>query len=203
MTTTVAKGVIEDLIPVYLSGEASPDTKQLVEQYVLAHPEMATLLHLPNLPGVTGSASPDLGLQALRQTRKLLQQRTTTLAVAAALSASIFTIVQGSTIRFLMFRDAPGVAWLLLAASLISYGRFYWICRKLVVTGLGAPHHPVTWGFSAAVASLPFTFLASYQTGWSLMRDLAVPAFFAGYALARSLNKRGGPLTPDAGLPRS
>jgi hypothetical protein len=200
--TTVAKGVIEDLIPVYLSGEASPATKQLVEEYVLAHPEMAPLLRPVDLPGFAGDASPDLGLKALQQTRKLLHQRTSTLAVAAALSASIFTVVFGSSIRFLLFRDAPGVAWLLLAGSLVFYGRFYWICRKLVVTGLGAPHHPVTWGFCAAVASLPFTFLASYQTGWALMRDLSVPAFFAGYALAQSLNKRGARLNPGTEPPR-
>lgn len=205
MTTTVTRDIIEDLIPVYLSGEASPDTKTLVEQYVSVHPEMAALLQGGRLPDFNASASPDLGLKALQQTRILLKQRTSFLVLAAMLSVSIFTFsFHGSNIRFLLFRDAPAVAWTLLAASVIFYLRFYLICRQLVVTGLGAPHHLLAWGVGAAVASLPFTFLASLQTGWELTRDLAVPAFFAGLALARSLNQRGSrPLTPDAGLPRS
>ena len=37
----VTKDVIQDLVIVYLSGEASADTRTLVEEYLAQNPEMA------------------------------------------------------------------------------------------------------------------------------------------------------------------
>jgi hypothetical protein len=194
MTTTITKAVIDDLIPVYLAGEASPETRRLVEAWAREHPEVLKLLDSePADPSAGGGQPPaDLGLRALDHTRTLVYRRNTYLAWAAASSLAIFSFVfRGKTLAFVVFRDAPWLAWALLGVSAILYACFYHATEKLVVTGLGAPHSKVAWGFGAAVASVPFTFMASLATGWELVRDLAVPMAFAGLALAARLNRLG------------
>jgi hypothetical protein len=72
----VTREVILDLLPVYLSGEASPATRALVEEYMQQDPELAQRIRLQwseNFAKVAPSAlPPDLELRSLRRTRKLL-----------------------------------------------------------------------------------------------------------------------------------
>lgn len=72
----VTREVILDLLPVYLSGEASPATRALVEQYMQQDPELAQRIRLQwaeNFAKVAPSTlPPDLELRSLRRTRKLL-----------------------------------------------------------------------------------------------------------------------------------
>ena len=188
---TITRDVIEDLIPLYVAGEASQDTRRLIEDYAVAHPEIRSSLQ-PTSPLPELSSSRDLGLQALDRTRQLLDRRINFLAFAFAVSAAVFSFrFKRGEIDFLLFRDAPYVAVALLVISAILYGLFYDTCRRLVVTGLGAPHSLPLWAVGAAVASLPFTIVASAMTGWEVVRDFGVVAFFVGMALAKSLNSRG------------
>ena len=178
---TVTKDVIEDLIPVYLAGEASADTRKLVEEFMAAHPGMLGV----DLPETKVEPPKDLGLRALEGTRRAIAQRNAWLAWAAVLSFGVFSFAfHGKEITFLLFRDAPLAAYALLAGSAFCYAMFYWTCRHLVVTGLGAPHSPALWAGLAAVASIPFATVMSAHIGWGL-----VPAAFAGMALAKSLNR--------------
>ena len=72
----VTREVINDLWPLYIAGEASADTRALVEAFLRADPEFAELLHRRgeesllshNLPAL----SPDHEMQALRRTKRLL-----------------------------------------------------------------------------------------------------------------------------------
>jgi hypothetical protein len=72
----VTREVILDLLPVYLSGEASPATRALVEEYMKQDPELAQRIRLQwseNFAKVVPSAlPPDLELRSLRRTRRLL-----------------------------------------------------------------------------------------------------------------------------------
>jgi hypothetical protein len=72
----VTREVILDLLPVYLSGEASPATRALVEEYMKQDPELAQRIRLQwseNFARVVPSAlPPDLELRSLRRTRRLL-----------------------------------------------------------------------------------------------------------------------------------
>jgi hypothetical protein len=175
---TVTKDVIEDLIPVYLAGEASADTRKLVEEFMAAHPGMLGV-DLPETK-VEPPKDPDCALQGRRE--RLLEAPGWR---AAALSFGVFSFAfHGKEITFLLFRDAPLAAYALLAGSAFCYAMFYWTCRHLVVTGLGAPHSPALWAGLAAVASIPFATVMSAHIGWGL-----VPAAFAGMALAKSLNR--------------
>ena len=98
-------------------------------------------------------------------------------APSAALVLTAFESLVGSTVNLL--------------AACAEIG-----CRRLVVTGLGAPHSLPQWAVGTAAASLPFTVVASAMTGWELVRDVCVVALFVGLALAKSLNSGQGPTRP-------
>lgn len=75
--TNVPQEVILDLLPVYLSGEASPATRALVEDYMKQDPKVAKLVGEREGNGfakaaVPPSLPPDLESKTLRRTRRIL-----------------------------------------------------------------------------------------------------------------------------------
>lgn len=72
----VTREVILDLLPVYVSGEASPATRALVEEYLKQDAELAQrvrLLLADNFAkAVPPALPPELELRSLRRTRSLL-----------------------------------------------------------------------------------------------------------------------------------
>jgi hypothetical protein len=72
----VTREVILDLLPVYLAGEASPATRELVEEYMKQDPDLAKRIRQQwseNFAKVAPSAlPPDLELRSLRRTRNLI-----------------------------------------------------------------------------------------------------------------------------------
>ena len=136
---TISRDVVKDLIPVYLAGDASADTRALVESYLKTDPELAS--------DVTAAGGTSLGLpatrpptaekQALDATRQLLKSRTSTLVVATLFTVLPLTFAfQGTTITFFLIRDAPmiGLAWWVTAA--IMWIWHVMIRRRLQVSGL-------------------------------------------------------------------
>ncbi len=72
----VTKDVVLDLLPVYLAGEASADTRALVEEYLQQDPDLAQRIRQQWTKGL-GSAPPpalprDLELHALKRTHGLI-----------------------------------------------------------------------------------------------------------------------------------
>jgi hypothetical protein len=135
----ITRDVIKDLLPLYISGEVSADTKTLVEAYLRLDAELARAvaaaraLELPPTP-----APPPSGEKAtLDETRRLLKQKTDTLVVAIIFSVLPFVFTfNGDGINFLLIRDKPivGAAWLFTAAALwIWHG---YLRRRLAVAGL-------------------------------------------------------------------
>jgi len=71
----VTKHVILDLLPTYMAGEASADTRALIEDYLKQDPELeqqVRALAANPLPGVVPGVSPDLELRSLRRARTLI-----------------------------------------------------------------------------------------------------------------------------------
>ena len=72
----VTREVILDLIPLVLSGEASPASRALVDDYLKEHPDLADRVRILRAEGFapTGSSelTPDLELKSLRRTKRLL-----------------------------------------------------------------------------------------------------------------------------------
>jgi anti-sigma factor RsiW len=89
----VSREVILDLLPLYLSDEASPDTRTLVEQQLAADPDLARLAaqwqqRLPQVP--PPPVNPDAEALAYREAKRQLANRVVTLA--AAIAAGVLAI---------------------------------------------------------------------------------------------------------------
>jgi len=135
----ISRDVVKDLIPVYLAGDASADTRALVESYLKTDPELAvdvTAARGASL-GLPATRPPTAEKQTLDATRQLLKSRTSTLVVATIFTVLPLTFAfNGTAITFVLIRDAPviGIAWWVTAAIIwIWHAR---IRRRLRVSGL-------------------------------------------------------------------
>src|ERR1700690_4071958 len=112
----VTREVILDLLPVYLSGEASPATRILVEEFMKQDPELAQRIRhqLVNsfAEAVPPALPPDLELRSLRRTRSLLGWQRWLFGLGITFSAisltSEFSFVGGHIKEFhFLMRDFP------------------------------------------------------------------------------------------------
>jgi anti-sigma factor RsiW len=120
---TVTRDVVKDLLPVYLLGDASPDTRRLVESFLATDEalrrEVEAARHFSLPPA--GDPPRTAEKQTLDATRQLLKQRTSTLATAVLFTLLPFSfVVKHSEVTFLLFRDEPRIAaaWWFTAAVL-------------------------------------------------------------------------------------
>ncbi len=137
---TVTRDVVRDLLPVYLAGEASLDTRKIVEEYAAHDPVIQAEIDGANAPPISfpaTAAAPTSEKAALDRTRALMKTRTSTLVVAVLFSVLPFSFAfSGWRITFLVCRDAPVVAaawWATAAAMWIWHAR---VRRRLSVAGL-------------------------------------------------------------------
>ena len=138
---TMTREVVKDLLPGYLAGEASADTRALVEEFLQTDAELAGAVDLvrrdgPRLPQMPPPAA-TAEKAALERTRRLLRHRSSVLAVAVFFTLLPFTFVwQDSHVTFLLIRDQPiiGSAWLLTGA--VMWGWYGMLRRRMDVSGL-------------------------------------------------------------------
>jgi len=139
--TSVTKDVVRDLLPVYLAGEASDDTKTLVEEFLARDPELRDQVTshratpLPPLGRPEGLES--LEMATLDRTRRLLSRKTWLFASSLLFSLIPMSFqVKGGKIVYLVARDQPvaAVAWLVVA--LVGWIAYLDTCRQLNSTGL-------------------------------------------------------------------
>lgn len=137
----VTREVVQDLLALDLAGEASADSRALIEEYLAGDPELAreaaaarsAAVVLPPAP----AAAPEAEKRALERTRSLLKSRSSTLAVAA-----IFTVLplsfsfDESGVTWWLIRDDPkvGIAWWATAAAM--WIAHFVVRRRLRATGL-------------------------------------------------------------------
>jgi hypothetical protein len=96
----VERDVIIDLVPLYLSGDASPATKQLVEAYAREHTDIADLLQNPDALGLVApnvAIPKEMEMRVLERTKSLLRIRSLLLGTAIFLSLLPFSVRGGST----------------------------------------------------------------------------------------------------------
>jgi len=136
----ITREIVEDLLPLYVAGEASADTRAAVEEWLRDDPELARLaqaMGVDTAPGPTAPAAPDSGRTALATTKTLLRRRTWLFAWALFFTGLPLSFVFGSEgLRFLMLRDAPVAAAGSLAVAAVLWILFARVARRLRVTGL-------------------------------------------------------------------
>jgi hypothetical protein len=136
----VTREVILDLLPVYLSGEASPDTRSLIEEYMKQDPELAQRIRLQwsdKLAKTAPSAlSPDLELQSFRRTRRLLGWQKWLFGFAIFFTAMSFSnefSFEGGHFKEFHFllRDYPAEFGTCVALGLACWIAYFSIRRSL------------------------------------------------------------------------
>lgn len=114
MTMNVSRDVIKDLMPIYEDGEASADTRKLVEEFLAGDPELRadlTAAATVRYRRVMALAPPEPALQAMQAAKRELQRQKWTQFFAILLTLLPLSIlVRHGQVEFLLFRDAPLVA---------------------------------------------------------------------------------------------
>jgi len=139
----VTREVVADLLPLYVSGEASPATRALVEAWLRDDPELAREAQaLAATPAPVGATPfPDLELRSLRRTRSLLARLRWALAFATFFTAlsltTSITFEEGriERVRMLVF-DYPGIFGTTLALGVAGWVVYFSIRRRLRYTAL-------------------------------------------------------------------
>ena len=136
----ITRDVINDLLPVYVAGEASADTRRLVEEFLKNDPEFARLirdertLELLNQPV---ELPPSDEKQALALTKRLIKRQTWFLAFALLFTFLPFAIkIEDGAINFLILQNTPllaAVYWLIAAGCWFGYFRTR---RRLQASGI-------------------------------------------------------------------
>jgi len=141
----VTREVIVDLLPVYLSGEASPDTKALVEEFLKQDVELSQRIRnqwIENMAKATPAVlPPELELRILRRTKSLLSRQKWLLAFAI-----LFTFLplsfefstrgfHGTEFHFL-FWDHPGELSVCIALGVAFWIGYVLNGRRLRTTSL-------------------------------------------------------------------
>jgi hypothetical protein len=139
--TSVTKDVVSDLLPVYLAGEASNDTKALVEEFLVRDPELrdqvAAHRTIPLPPVSRPEWLESLEMEALDRTRLLLSRKGWLLAFSLLFSLIPMSFeVKGGKIVYLLARDAPAAAIAWLVVALVGWVAYLDTCRQLSATGL-------------------------------------------------------------------
>ena len=124
----ITRDVISDLWPIYEAGEASADTRALVERFLTQDPAFAaTLRQAVTLPATPPPVSRDAEARALQRTRNLVRGRAWLRGVrlfALAMTALAFgRIVEDTTFtappaRFIGSAIVAAIAWLVYLVAL-------------------------------------------------------------------------------------
>src|SRR5262245_31023492 len=136
----VTREVILDLLPVYLSGEASPATRALIEEYLKQDPELAERIRLRWVENLAQAAPsglpPDLELRSLKRTRRILFWLRWSFAMAIAFTAVALSI--GITFEHgrlkdihFMLRDYPLGVGACLVVALFCWAIYFILRRRL------------------------------------------------------------------------
>jgi len=85
---TISRDVILDLLPLYFSDEASPDTRTLIEEHLDRDPDLAQLAgqwkeRLPASP--PAPVNPDAQAQAYSEAKRQIANRVITVAAVVAI----------------------------------------------------------------------------------------------------------------------
>jgi anti-sigma factor RsiW len=134
----ITRNVVKDLVTVYLAGEASADTRSLVEDWLRSDPELAALVERARgleLPAVA-APEPTVEKRAFDRTRRRLRGRAILLGAAIYFSTLPLTVTFGSDgFHGLLLEDWPArIPALVVAAALwVAYWR---MSRRLGAPGL-------------------------------------------------------------------
>ncbi len=134
----VTRDVVKDLLAVCAAGEASADTRALVEEWLRSDPDLARQaaradgVALPDVPALAPTAEK----RALDRTRRHLRWRTVLLGLAAYVTTLPFSVTFGSRgYEGLLIKDWPQRVVVVAIAAVLWV--VYWrLARRARLSGL-------------------------------------------------------------------
>jgi hypothetical protein len=137
---TLPREVMNDLLTIYLAGEASPATRTLVETYAREDADFAHSLNASQSLDLPAFEVPDQDrkrLQTLKLVRQYIFLRTLFLAMGIAFTLIPFSLtIQNGAVTFLLLRDSPGLGYAFLSIAAASWTAFYIMRREIRKAGL-------------------------------------------------------------------
>ncbi len=134
----VTRNVVNDLLPLYQAGEASEDSRALVEEFLRDNPDCQR--EISQRSALTDSFSaqelpppdPNLERATLERTRRYIRTRNILVGLAIALWIIPFTFTFGPDgLRWILWRDNPILAvFCIVASTLISAGQTWYDWRR-------------------------------------------------------------------------
>lgn len=135
----ITREVITDLWPVFLSGEASVDTRALVEDFLQHDPEFARLIQQERphsvLQDVPSSLPLDHEMTTLNRTKRLLRRRSMWLAFAILFTCLPFSFASDRSGWHWLYRQAPGMAGTFLLLGVASWIGYFLTTRRVRAKG--------------------------------------------------------------------
>ena len=133
----ITDDVIRDLLPLVHAGEASAETRTLVEAYLANHPALAEEAKRAEAWTLPRTAAPlDGERAALRRTKRLLSRRTWSMAMGFMFTGLPLSFKASSdSFEFLLLPGHPWLAGLSLAVGIAAWIVFMRTTRALKPTG--------------------------------------------------------------------
>lgn len=120
----ITADVINDLLPVYLSGEASADTRALIESYLRDHPTLAADVRsqaeksVAAIGALSATLSPDHERATFEKIRSYHREINQFFAFGLAFTLVPFAFAFGNGhVTWVMLRDSPKQAAIFFAAA--------------------------------------------------------------------------------------
>jgi hypothetical protein len=144
-TMRVTQDVVMDLLPVYLAGEASPDTRELIEEFMRQDPDVASVVEAQKrelgsqqeLLKSDCALSADHELRTLAQTRLLMQRLKWLMALALMLTAFPFSFLSDEHhLIFIIVRDQPLLAIIAWLGAIVLWILYFVARRRLRISGI-------------------------------------------------------------------
>ena len=134
----ITRDVITDLLPVYLSGEASADTRTLIEEFLTENPEFAELIAEQGKPleKTNINLPKESEMKTLENTKSLLRKRSLYLAFAIFFSLFTVSFKFGAGGIQWMWADSPIVAVVCLIVGVVMWVGYARTNRGLNGSGL-------------------------------------------------------------------
>ena len=140
--SSLSADVMRDLLTLVLAGEASAETRQLVEAYAKEDAGYAESLRSGqdqpiDLSGAPSAPSKDVHMNALNMTRHYIFMRSLFMGFGIAFSLMPFAcIINSDGFVFLMLRDQPAAAALFGAIGIASWIGCVAMSRRVGLAGL-------------------------------------------------------------------
>ena len=122
----ITDDVINDLLPLYASGECSADTKLLVDEYLRAHPDLARQVSRISQQPPAGLLPNRLGasdeMYALKKTRRMIKRRSYILGAAIFFTIAPFSFAYINGKFYWLMAESP-----MSAAVYLIVGAAFWV----------------------------------------------------------------------------